>query len=93
MVKVATVRGLRPLNAEVRIHQQGVDRVTGRPSRLTRLSVPLDCATFGIVLFEGGIPAAFAPAARLLLFLGVLGAGITLIGMEYFFFVLTILTP
>jgi hypothetical protein len=39
-----------------------------------------------IALFEGGIPPAFAPAARLLLLLGVLGAGITLIGMEYFLF-------
>ena len=39
-----------------------------------------------IALFEGGIPTAFALASRLLLFLGVLGAGITLIGMEYFLF-------
>jgi len=39
-----------------------------------------------IALFEGGIPSAFALASRLLLFIGVLGAGITLIGMEYFLF-------
>jgi hypothetical protein len=39
-----------------------------------------------IALFEGGIPVPIVPVARLLLLAGVLGAGITWVGMEYFLF-------
>jgi hypothetical protein len=38
------------------------------------------------VLYVGGVPTLLAPLARLLVFAGVLGAGITLIGMQYFLF-------
>jgi len=57
--------------------------------RVYRVSAYLSIALllgWWIVLFEGGIPAPIAPVAKLLLFAGVLGAGITLVGMEYFLF-------
>ena len=38
------------------------------------------------MLFEGGIADTTAPIARLLLFVGALGAGTTFVGMEYFLF-------
>lgn len=57
--------------------------------RVYRVSAYLSIALFlwwWIVLYMGGIPLVLAPAARVLVFDGVLGAGITLIGMEYFLF-------
>jgi|GEM_PF-1355475 len=47
------------------------------------LSIALFFGVFLVVL-EGGIPASIAPVARQLLFSGALGAGVTLVGMEYF---------
>jgi len=60
-------------------------------SRLPHFSKPLRSFVslfFGlwVVLFEGGIADTSAPIARLLLFVGALGAGITFVGMEYFLF-------
>lgn len=57
--------------------------------RVYRMSASLSLALFfGLwaVLFEGGIADTSAPIARLLLFVGALGAGITLVGMECFLF-------
>ncbi|MGC2195594.1 MAG: hypothetical protein WA628_13025 [Terriglobales bacterium] len=56
--------------------------------RVYRASAYLSIAFFlgwGIVLVEG-VPAFLAPPAKLVLLAGVLGAGITLVGMEYFLF-------
>jgi len=39
-----------------------------------------------VAVVSDGIPATLIPAARVLLFFGVLGAGITIVGMEYFLF-------
>lgn len=38
------------------------------------------------ILFAGGIPSTIAPVVRVFLFAGVLGAGITFVGMEFFLF-------
>jgi hypothetical protein len=57
--------------------------------RVYRVSACLSIALllwWWIVLYLGGVPSLLAPLARLLVFAGVLGAGITLIGMEYFLF-------
>jgi hypothetical protein len=57
--------------------------------RVYRISASLSVALFvglWVVLFEGGIADTSAPIARLLLFVGALGAGITFVGMEYFLF-------
>jgi hypothetical protein len=57
--------------------------------RIYRASALLSIASlFGwwIVLFEGGVPPVLPPIAKLLLFAGALGTGITLIGMECFLF-------
>jgi hypothetical protein len=57
--------------------------------RVYRVSAYLSIALllrWWIVLDVGGVPPLLAPVARLLVFAGVLGAGITLIGMEYFLF-------
>jgi hypothetical protein len=57
--------------------------------RVYRVSASLSVALFfglWVVVFEGGIPETIAPVARLLLFAGALGAGITFVGMEYFLF-------
>jgi hypothetical protein len=57
--------------------------------RVYHISASLSVALFIVrlaVLIEGGIPATIVPAVRLLLFAGVLGAGITFVGMEYFLF-------
>jgi hypothetical protein len=54
-----------------------------------RVSASLSVALFfglWVIAFEGGIPEAIAPVARLLLFAGALGTGITFVGMEYFLF-------
>jgi hypothetical protein len=39
-----------------------------------------------VALWVGGIPPALAPLARLFLLIGVLGAAVTITGMEYFLF-------
>jgi hypothetical protein len=60
--------------------------------RVYRVSAYISIALFlGLVsllflLFGSGIPAPIAPLIRPLLFAGVLGAGITLVGMEFFLF-------
>ena len=57
--------------------------------RVYRVSAALSIALFfgwWAILFVGGIPSAIAPLVRLLLFAGVLGAAITLVGMEFFLF-------
>ena len=48
------------------------------------LSIALFCGVFTL-LFEG-VPVSNAPLAKVFLFAGSLGAGITFIGMEYFLF-------
>lgn len=57
--------------------------------RVYRISASLSVALFfglWVVLFQGAIADTSAPFARLLLFVGALGAGITFVGMEYFLF-------
>jgi hypothetical protein len=57
--------------------------------RVYRVSACVSVALFFgflAVTLEGGSSEAIAPVARLLLFPGALGAGITVVGMEYFFF-------
>jgi len=57
--------------------------------RIYRISAYLSLALFfGIclTLFEGGISGPLAVVARWLFFAGALGAGITLVGMEFFLF-------
>jgi hypothetical protein len=57
--------------------------------RVYRTSASLSVALFfgwWALLVEERIPPAIAPAAKLFLFAGVLGAGITLVGMEFFLF-------
>ena len=57
--------------------------------RVYRASAALSVALFfgwWAILFFGGIPPTIAPLVRLLLFAGVLGAGITFVGMEFFLF-------
>jgi hypothetical protein len=57
--------------------------------RIYRASACLSIALlvgWWIVLFDGRVPAPIIPVARLLLLAGVLGAGITWVGMEYFLF-------
>jgi hypothetical protein len=49
------------------------------------LSVALFFSWWAILL-AGGIPAPIAPVVRLLLFAGVVGAGISIVGMEFFLF-------
>ncbi len=63
--------------------------VSGTARRVYRLSASLSVALFfglWIVAFEGRIPEAIAPVARMLLFAGALGAGTTFVAMEYFLF-------
>ena len=50
------------------------------------LSVALLFGLWAILIAGGGIPANVAPVVRLLLLAGVLGAGITIVGMEFFLF-------
>jgi len=57
--------------------------------RVYRTSAALSVALFfgwWTILFIGGIPSTIAPVVRLLLLAGVLGAGITFVGMEFFLF-------
>lgn len=57
--------------------------------RVYRASAALSVALFlgwWTILFAGGVPATIAPVVRLLLLAGVLGAGITFVGMEFFLF-------
>ena len=57
--------------------------------RVYRISASISVALFFGLLadsFDGSIQQTIAPVAGLLLFPGVLGAGITLVGMEYFLF-------
>ena len=54
-----------------------------------RASASLSVALFfgwWTILVMGGIPDAIAPAVRALLLAGIVGAGITFIGMEFFLF-------
>jgi hypothetical protein len=63
--------------------------VSPRAHRVYRVSAYTSTALFvGLVsvLVEGGVPASMAPFARTFLFFGVIGAGITLVGMECFLF-------
>jgi len=63
--------------------------VSLRARRVYRVSAALSIALFfgwWAILFVGGIPSAIAPLVKLLLFAGVLGAAITLVGMEFFLF-------
>jgi hypothetical protein len=63
--------------------------VSRRAHRVYRASAYTSIALFvGLisVLVEGGVPEPMAPFARTFLFLGVIGAGITLVGMEFFLF-------
>lgn len=56
--------------------------------RVYRASASLSVALFfGCwAVLVGGIPGSIAPVVRLLLLAGVLGAGVTIVGMEYFLF-------
>lgn len=57
--------------------------------RVYRASATLSLALFfgrWALLSAGRIPETLAPAVRLLLLAGVVGAGITLVGMEFFLF-------
>ena len=69
------------------INKEWIVSLTAR--RVYRVSAALSIALFfgwWAILFVGGIPSAIAPLVRLLLFAGVLGAAITLVGMEFFLF-------
>jgi len=57
--------------------------------RVYRASATLSLALFitcWAILSVGRIPETLAPVVRLLLLAGVVGAGITLVGMEFFLF-------
>lgn len=57
--------------------------------RIYRASAGLSVALFfgwWAILVVGRIPETMAPVVRLLLLAGVLGAGITIVGMEFFLF-------
>jgi len=57
--------------------------------RLYRASAVLSLALFFVwwaILVVGRIPETLAPVVRLFLLVGVLGAGITIVGMEFFLF-------
>jgi hypothetical protein len=57
--------------------------------RVYRASATLSMALFfgwWAILVVGRIPETMAPAVRLLLLAGALGAGITFVGMEFFLF-------
>ena len=54
-----------------------------------RVAAALSLALFFFMVavrFEGGIPHNLVPILKLPLFAGILGAAITTVGMEYFFF-------
>jgi hypothetical protein len=57
--------------------------------RVYRVTAALSLALFFFMIavrFEGGIPRNLVPILKVPLFAGVLGAAITTVGMEYFFF-------
>jgi len=57
--------------------------------RVYRISASLSVALFfgwWAILVVGGIAETIAPVVRLLLLAGVLGAGITIVGMQFFLF-------
>jgi hypothetical protein len=57
--------------------------------RVYRISASLSVALFfgwWTILIAGGIAGSMALLVRLLLLVGVLGAGITIVGMEFFLF-------
>ena len=57
--------------------------------RVYRVAAALSLGLFFfmiVVRFEGGIPDNLVPILKVPLFAGVLGAAITMVGMEYFFF-------
>jgi len=57
--------------------------------RVYRVAAALSLALFFFMVavrFEGGIPPNLVPIVKVPLFAGVLGAAITTVGMEYFFF-------
>jgi hypothetical protein len=63
--------------------------VSPTAGRVYRASAALSVALFFgwcIILFVGGIPPTIAPLVRLFLLAGVLEAGITFVGMEFFLF-------
>jgi len=63
--------------------------VSPNAARVYRASAFLSIALFfgwWAILLSGGIPSTVAPIVRLLLLVGVLGAAITLAGMEFFLF-------
>lgn len=69
------------------INKEWIVSATARRVYLT--SASLSVALFlgwWTILVVGGIPETIAPVARLLLLAGVLGAGITFVGMEFFLF-------
>ena len=69
------------------INKEWIVSLTAR--RVYRVSAALSIALFfgwWAILFVGGIPSAIAPLVRVFLFAGVLGAAITLVGMEFFLF-------
>src|SRR3984893_7147830 len=63
--------------------------VSPTAGRVYRTSAALSVALFFgccALLFVGEIPSAIAPVLTLFLLAGVLGGGITFVGMEYFLF-------
>ena len=69
------------------INKEWIVSLTAR--RVYRVSAALSITLFfgwWAILFVGGIPSAIAPLVRVFLFAGVLGAAITLVGMEFFLF-------
>ena len=63
--------------------------VSSTARRVYRVSAVLSVVLFFgwmAALSQGGIYGAVAPVIKFLFFLGVLGAGITIVGMEYFLF-------
>jgi hypothetical protein len=63
--------------------------VSSTARRVYRISASLSVALFfgwWAILVVGGIADTIAPVVRLLLLAGVLGAGITIVGMQFFLF-------
>jgi hypothetical protein len=63
--------------------------VSPKACRVYRASATLSVALFfgwWAILVVGRVPETLAPVVKLLLLAGVLGAGITVVGMEFFLF-------
>src|ERR1700730_6733528 len=63
--------------------------VSNTARRIYRVSASLSLGLFFFLMvlrFMGGIPETLVPVLKLPLFAGVLGAAITMVAMEYFFF-------